>query len=355
MKNPLWKKFFCILLLATLIGCHYPVPPAGGNFCGKGLWVENILSRTSQDRWLGWIHKISGAEPVLITGVPSAIETRFSFALFGDAQNGQAVEYILQQVRGWVREDQIEIDPFVYTDKEGQGYTWNNIIITFPGVLNPEEIVIFSAHLDSITTQDFNPFLLAPGADDNGSGVATMLEAVRLFRFYRFARTIKVIFWTGEEEGDVGSKAYVEDHPMDKVAAVINMDMFAYDSNKDRCIELHVGVLPQSERIGRCFMETASASGYRLTYDYLRGQATDRSDHYPFWSKNVGAILVLENLIDHNIPGGCQGVDGNPYYHTPGDTVDKMDASFGFDVAQAGLSTIVNLAQPLVAIDLWSE
>jgi Zn-dependent M28 family amino/carboxypeptidase len=298
---------------------------------------------------------LSGAESVLINGQASLITTRFSFALFDGTQNGRAMDYVLEKVRSWVRDDQIEMDPFVYTDKEGRGYTWNNLIITFPGELKPDEIVILSAHLDTIVTQDYNPFRMAPGADDNGSGVATMLEAVRLFRFYKFARTIKIIFWTGEEEKYVGSLAYVEDHPMDKVVGVVNMDMFAYDSNKDRCIELHVGTLPQSDRIGRCFMETAASNGSNLTYDYLRGQATDRSDHFAFWGKNVGAILVLENLIDHNLSGGCQGVDGNPYYHKPDDTIDKIDASFGFDVARAGLATTANLAQPLYGVNFWSE
>ena len=96
------------------------------------------------------------------------------------------------------------------------------------------------------------------------------------------------------------------------------MDMFAFDSNGDRCLELHVGTLPPSDTIGRCFMTSAYANSFPLTFDYLTTQASDRSDHASMWSKNIPAVTVMENFFEDDLPGGCQGVDGNPFYHRPG-------------------------------------
>jgi len=90
------------------------------------------------------------------------------------------------------------------------------------------------------------------------------MEAARLFRFYKFDRTIKLIFFTGEEQGLWGSEAYVSDHPaeMDSIIGVVNLDMFGYDNDKDMCIELHVGTRTDSNMVGTCF--TAVNSNTRL-------------------------------------------------------------------------------------------
>ena len=120
-------------------------------------------------------------------------------------------------------------------------YTTQNIIATFPGTVHPEEVVILSAHFDSTST---NPFWLAPGAEDNASGTVALLEAARILRYYRFDRTLKLIWFNAEEQGLYGSAAYVADHPTANIIGVVNLDMFGYDSNSDGCFELHVGTLP---------------------------------------------------------------------------------------------------------------
>ena len=61
--------------------------------------------------------------------------------------------------------------------------------------------------LTSIPTS-FDPWHLAPGAEDNASGSAALLEAARLFNRYRFERTLQIIWFTGEEQGLLGSLAF---------------------------------------------------------------------------------------------------------------------------------------------------
>ncbi len=96
-----------------------------------------------------------------------------------------------------------------------------------------------TAHLDSTSNK---PQTEAPGAEDNASGVSALMEAARLFRYYKFDRTIKIIFFTGEEQGLHGSFAYTEDfrHESDNMLGVVNLDMFGYDADRDYCMELHV-------------------------------------------------------------------------------------------------------------------
>ncbi len=96
----------------------------------------------------------------------------------------------------------------------------HNVVADWIGATRPDEYVIVSAHLDSWDG--------AQGAQDNGTGVATTLEAARLIAASGLvpARTIRFILWTGEEQGLLGSKAWVEAHAaeLDKISAVFNHD-----------------------------------------------------------------------------------------------------------------------------------
>jgi leucyl aminopeptidase len=161
-------------------------------------------------------------------------------------------EYVLETSQKYIPSvSQIEEDPFqIYSSIYGW-YTAKNLVITYPGFgPNANEVVVFSAHLDSTSTQS-QPWHRCRGY---ASGSASMLEAVRLLRYYKFDRTIKVIWFTGEEQW-WWSEAYVSDHSTLDYVADVNLDMFGYDSNQDRCFELHVGTMDASDVIGVCFQD----------------------------------------------------------------------------------------------------
>lgn len=96
----------------------------------------------------------------------------------------------------------------------------NNVVADLEGSEFPDEYVIVCGHLDSWDG--------AVGAVDNGTGVATTMEAARLLvaAGAKPKRTIRFILWGGEEQGLLGSRAYVEQHPelVDAVSAVFNHD-----------------------------------------------------------------------------------------------------------------------------------
>lgn len=96
----------------------------------------------------------------------------------------------------------------------------HNVIADIPGTEKPDEYVIIGGHID---TWDG-----AHGVVDNGTGVATTMEAARLLMKAgaRPKRTIRFMLWSGEEQGLLGSEGYVKAHPglMDKVSAVLVHD-----------------------------------------------------------------------------------------------------------------------------------
>jgi carboxypeptidase Q len=98
-----------------------------------------------------------------------------------------------------------------------------NVVADIQGV-DPSETVLLCAHFD-----DWDP---AQGANDNGAGVAAVLEAARIFKLLniRPKHTIRFVFFSGEEELSNGSRAYVEQHKneLDNIRAVFNLDSGAH-------------------------------------------------------------------------------------------------------------------------------
>ena len=105
---------------------------------------------------------------------------------------------------------QVEFD-----DSDPMSY---NTVAEIPGTDLKDEVVMLGAHLDSWHT--------ATGATDNGAGVGVMMEAVRILKALNLQprRTIRIALWSGEEEGLLGSRAYVKEHfgPVDSPTAASN-------------------------------------------------------------------------------------------------------------------------------------
>ncbi|WP_298006175.1 M28 family metallopeptidase [Anaerolinea sp.] len=326
-----------LLLTGTAVPGHGYLPLQDLSLCTGSPLVSELLTHTGEEQWATWIRQFSGGETIELEGKFYRITTRFSSALFSNAPNARAYDYILQWLSFWYPEEWIEEHAFQFS-----GETWNNIILTIPGSKTPEEILLATAHLDSLSP---DPLHLAPGAEDNASGVATLMEMARLFRHYRFARTIRLIWFTGEEQGLIGSKAYVRDYGTSGIVGVLNFDMFGYDRDGDRCFEIHTGTQPQSRTLGTCMERIISALNLHLETDLIDGYNMTFSDHASFWEAGVPALEVLENHF-YNAPSlGCAGTrDQNPNYHTIRDTIDTLNLPVGFDIAQAGIAATASLA-----------
>ena len=116
-------------------------------------------------------------------------------------------------------------DPFLYKNKAKM----RNVIGEKPGTTAPNKIIIICAHYDSISST--KAMTIAPGADDNGSGVAAVMVAAEVLSDYDFNYTIRFIAFDCEELGLWGSAHYANDAEIrgDNIVGVINLDMIAYN------------------------------------------------------------------------------------------------------------------------------
>ncbi len=311
--------------------------------------ITYFLADTSEERYADWIRKLSGEAPVMIGGQEYTITTRYSYAMFGNQDNARASEYLLEQLAQWVPAEQITYEPYEYRDAISS-YTWYNIIVTFPGTVSPEEQILYTAHYDScVALTDVNPLELAPGANDNGTGVAALLEAMPTFAKTSFDKTVKVIFFSGEENRMQGSTAYVAAHSGDNIVGVINMDMFGNDPEDARCFEIHVGSMPESDPLGRAFEAAIRDYGISLTYDYFNYVAYELGDHTPFWLAGIPAMTAMENFTTDSTEGGCGPRPYPKNWHAPTDFIVDVNVPYAFDIAKAGTITVMRLAgaQPI--------
>lgn len=364
------KKTRLILVLISLVMMLSILPMSASAQspvnCRTNGDIKDILDQVTESGLAKWIRDLSGENPVVIDSQQYHIRTRYTSELFNASnQNAKAYSYLTQELIkiGYIPGATLHDHNYAFHKFAPKNLDQNlpnpapidiemvsakNLVLTIPGHgPNANQQVLMTAHLDSTTNYDGDPRQDAPGAEDNGSGVAALMEAARLFRYYKFDRTIKIIFFTGEEQGLWGSEAYVSDFSSDmgNILGVVNLDMFGYDSDQDMCMELHVGTLPASNTVGRCFTDVNNNYNLGVKVEFLTNEAIRASDHAPFWDAQVGAVEILENYGKHNASYGCNGVqDRNPHYHKRTDKIENMYLPATHRISQAGVGTVASMA-----------
>ena len=223
---------------------------------------------------------------------------------------------------------QSEYDPFSFRSD----YSSRNVVATIPGKVAPNYAVVVGAHYDSYSQQ---PFTLAPGADDNGSGTAAAMEIGRILSRYPFNFTVKLICFSAEEWGLYGSQHYAfhARQSGEKIIAVINLDMVAYT---DRVPEdLDIIVNSNSEWLADKYI---SSTQTYAPMDLLKiiNPSFVYSDHSSFWDEKYSALCGIE---DEN--------PSNPNYHKITDTLDTLNMDFATSVTKASLAVAADLAEPV--------
>jgi len=223
-----------------------------------------------------------------------------------------------------------EFDPFSFSSNL---YNSRNIVAKLPGKTFPQYVVIVCAHYDSYSNQALTQ---APGADDNASGTAAVMELARIFAGYSFDFTLKFICFSAEEWGLYGSKHYAQQAKArgEKIISVINMDMIAYADRLPEDLDLVVN--NQSEWLANRFSICASLYA---PLDLLRvvNSGLKWSDHSPFWDQGYSAVCGIE---DYGVP--------NPYYHKTTDTFDTLNMGFATSVTKIALAVAAGLAQTAI-------
>ena len=225
-----------------------------------------------------------------------------------------------------------------YQPWESFGNKWNprffkgkNIEATLKGKSNPEkDTLIFNAHYDSVK--------VSPGANDDGSGVVAVLAAAYALSKYKFNRTIKFVTFSGEEEGLLGSKAYVKE---------------IYENNTDILVELNADMIGYAET-------TEGGKTYRLwgTEDTPWIINSIKNINQEF---NIGFLNMPTRTLRRDLKGGgsdyfnflkygyeCiifwQSEYNKEYYHTPNDTIEHVNFSYLVNTTRLIAGTLAYLA-----------
>ncbi len=216
------------------------------------------------------------------------------------------------------------------------GHSPNVIGVKYGTVYPSNKYSIICGHFDSYSNYIPN---LAPGADDDASGIAGILECARVLKDYRFEYTIKFIAFSGEEFWMLGSYYYAQmaRNQNDSIIAVINGDMIGYANSYPESIDV-IGKIsdPSCEWIVDFYINCANSYTNLKTLKMLL--PTSPADQEAFWDYGYAGILLIE---DEDVWGGT-----NPFYHTLGDTIGGgyNDNLFATEVIKAEIATIVSLS-----------
>jgi Zn-dependent M28 family amino/carboxypeptidase len=191
----------------------------------------------------------------------------------------------------------------------------HNVIVTLPGLVNPGRIWMLGGHYDSTAG---SPTTRAPGADDDASGSATVLEVCRILSSQRFEDTIMFAAWGAEEQGLVGSGAYaaLARGRGDDIRGYVTFDMTSYVRPNDplRIYFVTQNTTPaQNTELGRILTDYT-------TTPFQNGSLTaGTSDHQSFFSRGYVASFPFENPAAYS-----------PYIHTTNDAIPQSANSFAF-------------------------
>ena len=232
--------------------------------------------------------------------------------------------------RDWIRDQFDRLNPTTTTLQKFNlaGRDAWNVIATFDAGAG-SDIYIVGGHYDSLSERVSQS---APGAEDNASGAAGVLELARVFATMdRHATTVFVAF-SGEEEGLIGSKAYVRNLPSadrSRIKGVLNMDMIGY--SKDDSLD----VLLETSRDFRTLHDHfATAAQSVVGLNVFSSFNPFGSDHMPFIDQNIPAILTIDN-------------DWNDYpaYHRTTDTIDKVSRDMGASILRMNAGALAAMSQ----------
>ncbi len=288
---------------------------------------------------------------------------KLNFIRHTPVERSRARSYISSELQklGW--QPQLEEFTEKQLDATREGI---NIFAERPGTSKEAGAILVAAHYDTV--------FFSPGADDNASGVAVVLELARLLGSRPTAKTLQLAFFDLEEAGLLGSKAFVKNKAhLENLDGVIVMDMVGYACHISGCQKYpsglpvkttsnkgdFVAVIGDAEHLPilNAFQKaTISQTALNKEAQNARGEITSptlpsvfalpvplkglltpdvlRSDHAPFWYQGIGAVLVTDTA---NLR--------TPHYHKPTDVPATLDREFFTGTAQLVLNAATELLE----------
>ncbi len=280
--------------------------------------IAALVRQVSPSRWFGDVSALA----------------EFSRSSFNTAQLAAARAHIAGQFAALglaVSEPQ-----FQFTS--GTTVIASNVIGRWQGAVTPDDWIVVGGHYDSRQEQASNP-ANAPGADDNASGCAGVIEAARVLVKGRPASTILFMCYAGEEQGLHGSQAHVTQlnnaGELARVRRMANMDMIGWSATDDLGVLLGTTAVASNDAVLQEMV--AAAQNYVPGLDVFTTRNTCCSDHMPYLNAGRPAVFSIHR----------GSASAYPHYHRTTDTPANLGA-----FAQPMADAIVRMN--VAAIAEWS-
>lgn len=254
--------------------------------------------------------------------------------------NKQVAEYIQQRLENYGVT--AEIDSFYLEDYNWLVGNFNAWFYNVKGVLNSQNpvddsLVIIGAHLDAISLNQYYQLqTLAPGADDNASGVAVMIEIARVLHHHptEFHRTINFLGFDGEELGLFGGHHDAEERlqAQEHIAVMLNNDMVSYQPDDDWRVTLHWydNALDVLEKAVATCREYTDIEPF-VPAEYENGNSA-ASDSYAYATRNFKSVFAIEYTFSTS-------------YHTEHDVADSNNYAYHADITRYNLAMMADYAK----------
>jgi hypothetical protein len=248
----------------------------------------------------------------------------------------------LRSATGGIGTDSLEAFPLRYG---GTIYTLFNVVARIPGKVPGSGTFVICGHYDSYAsrTAGWDPYgdpaeNPAPGADDNGSGIASVLECARVLSQLEFDFDVEFVLFCAEELFLSGSRAYVASREAlgSNIIGVLNFDMIAFRSQEDSTfVRTNLYSAWLSNHIERMSDALYDSIGLRVGLTTVDG-FWDASDHSSFWTHGFDAVHFFEHSTLPPL---------YPDYHTVNDTEEKLNYELCRKVASLGAASVAYFAE----------
>jgi hypothetical protein len=254
----------------------------------------------------------------------------------------------LEQAAQYIKREFVEVGLDVKEDSfQWEGRSYKNIVAEKKGRTSPDRVLILGAHYDTV--------LGTPGADDNASAVAVLLELARIIQSISLEGTIRLIAFTLEEYGYIGSSHHVKGlkKGKDEILGMISLEMVGFTGPRqnyppylDPKYYPNVGDFiaivgnERSQKLLEKVCQSFKTHIPELPLEMLvvpgNGEKMEEvrlSDHVTFWDEGYPALLVTDTSFLRN-----------PNYHLPSDKIETLNFEFMQKVATGVFYSVVELA-----------
>ncbi|MGE5682220.1 MAG: M20/M25/M40 family metallo-hydrolase [Bacillota bacterium] len=298
-------------------------------YCNKSSNTEPVTNSQAEplnpanisiDSLTRTVSELSGEKNVSILGSNYTILSRSQY--FED--NNKAAEYLKSRLKSLG----LKILDQKYSS------TGRNILGIQEGE-DKENYFIICCHYDC-----YPDSAVSPGADDNASGCAAVLEAARLISKLKPNYTVIYALWDEEEKGELGSAHFADSAFATnmKIKCVLNADMIGYDKDNSRLAALWQPQENGSLQYANIIKDINTQYGYGI--NLITNASAGPGDAWPFYDKGFPTVYLSEKI---KFDAKDTEANFNKYYHTSSDRLDKFDKNYFEKMSKLAITSFAKM------------